>query len=200
VAEGGTLTTYENIGNNNSFGGSFFTSFTPFKILTIIANLNGYTYKPDPSGIFHLDQTQNGTYVQYGGFLRATVTLPDNYLAEAFAFGNSPRHTIQGTTPTFSIFGIGVKKQFMKKKMAVGINAIDPFNKYKSFDSKLQSPGFNQSSSFQLPFRSFGLTFSYSFGKLTFTNPTQKKGDVDEEKQGDQGMGGGGGAPSGGGR
>ena len=197
VAEGGTLTTFENIGTNNSLGGSFFGTITPFKILTIIGNLNAYTYNPDPSGKFSADHT-SGSYLQYGGFLRASFTLPDNYLAEAFAFGNSPRHTIQGTTPTFSIFGVAVKKQFMNKKMSLGLNALDPFDKYKDFNSSLKSPGFSQSSQFQLPFRSFGITFSYSFGKLNFSNPTPKKGvNNDDLKQGDQGAGGGG-APSGG--
>jgi len=86
----------------------------------------------------------------------------------------------------------------MQKKMSIGVNALEPFNKYKSFDSHLTSPGFDQSSSFKLPFRSFGLTFSYSFGKLNFSNPNQKKGiNNDDLKQGDQGIGGG--APAGGG-
>ncbi|HEY4326992.1 MAG TPA: outer membrane beta-barrel family protein, partial [Mucilaginibacter sp.] len=201
VAQGGTLTTYQNIGTNNSIGGSFFGTINPFKALTIIGNVNAYTYNPDPAGIFHLAETQTSTYIQYGGFLRGTLTLPKNYVVETFAFGSSARHTIQGTTPTFSIFGIGAKKQFMQKKMAVGINVIDPFNKYKSFDSKLSSPGFVQSSTFQLPFRSVGVTFSYSFGKLSFSNPQQKKGvNNDDMKQGDQGVGGGGGTPTGGGR
>jgi outer membrane receptor protein involved in Fe transport len=200
VAEGGTLTTFQNIGNNNSVGGSFFGTFTPIKILNIIANLNAYSYKPDPAGIFIQDKTQNGTYIQYQGFLRATLTLPKDYLAEAFTFGSSPRHTIQGTTPTFSILGIGVKKQLMKKKMAIGLNAIEPFSKYKEFNSSLSSPGFTQTSRFQYPFRSFGLTFSYNFGKLSFSNPQQQKKGVnnDDLKQGDQGVGGGGAPPSGG--
>ena len=191
--QGGTLSTYENIGNNNSLGGSFFGTVTPFKFLSIIANLNAYTYKPDPSGLFITDKSQNGTYVLLGGFARATFTLPDNYLAEAFGFGNSPRHTIQGTTPTFTILGIGVRKQFMQKRMSIGVNAIDPFDKYKSFDTKLQTAAFTQSSEFQLPFRSFGVTFSYSFGKLTFSNPAQSKKGInnDDLKQGDQGVGGG---------
>jgi hypothetical protein len=198
VVEGGTLTTYQNIGNNNSLGGSFFGSVTPFKILTILGNVNAYTYKPDPSGIFHLDQTQNGTYIQYGGFLRATLTLPHDIIAESFAFGSSARRTIQGTNPSFSIFGVGVRKQFAKKKYSIGLNAIQPFSTYKSFDTNISSPGFTQSSKFQLPFRSFGLTFSYNFGKLTFSNPQQKKGvNNDDLKQGDQGVGGGG-APGGG--
>jgi len=195
---GGTLTTYENIGNNNSIGGSFFGTINPIKALTIIGNINAFTYKPDPSGLFHLAQTQNSTYLQYSGFLRASLQLPANLVAESFAFGSAARHTIQGTTPSFSIFGIGVRKQFMQKKMSIGVNALEPFNKYKSFDSHLTSPGFDQSSSFKLPFRSFGLTFSYSFGKLNFSNPNQKKGiNNDDLKQGDQGIGGG--APAGGG-
>jgi len=200
VAEGGTLTTYQNIGSNNSLGGSFFGSITPFKILTILGNINAYTYKPDPSGVFHLDQTENGTYIQYGGFLRGTLTLPKDIVAEAFAFGSSARRTIQGTNPSFSIFGIGVRKQFDKKKYSIGLNAIQPFSTYKSFDTNISSPGFSQSSKFQLPFRSFGLTFSYNFGKLTFSNPQQQKKGVnnDDLKQGDQ-QGGVGGAPAGGG-
>ncbi len=200
IVEGGTITTYQNIGNNNSLGGSFFGSITPFKILTILGNINAYTYKPDPSGVFHLDQTQNGTYVQYGGFLRATLTLPHDFIAESFAFGSSSRHTIQGTNPSFSIFGVGVRKQFDKKKFSLGVNAIQPFSTYKSFDTNISSPGFTQSSKFQLPFRSFGLTFSYNFGKLSFSNPNDKKKGInnDDLKQGDQGVGGG--APAGGGR
>jgi len=206
IPQGGTRTTYQNIGNNNSIGASFFGTINPFKALTIIGNINAYTYKPDPSGVFHLALSQNGTYIQYAGFLRASLALPANFVAESFAFGSASRRTIQGETPSFSIFGVGVKKQFMQKKMAIGLNAIDPFSKYKNFDSHLTSPGFNQTSSFQLPFRSFGLTFSYSFGKLNFSSRKEKDGLNDDLKQGDQGIGGGGqpttggGATSGGGK
>lgn len=186
----GTLTTYQNIGVNNSVGASFFGTVNPFKFLTIIGNINAYTYNPDPTGKFSSEQSQHGTYIQYGGFLRATATLPSNFLAETFAFGNSARRTIQGSTPTFSIFGVGVKKQLMQKKMAIGVNVISPFAEYKNFNSDIKSPGFVQTSKFQLPFRSYGLTFSYNFGKLNFTAP--KKGvNNDDLKQGDQGMGSG---------
>jgi len=166
-----------------------------------MGNINAYTYNPDPSGRFRADQSQSGTYIQYGGFLRATLTLPADIIAESFAFGSSSRRTIQGSNPSFSIFGVGVKKQFDHKKFALGVNAIQPFSTYKTFESTVSSNGFTQSSRFQLPFRSFGLTFSYSFGKLTFSNPNEKKKGVnnDDLKQGDQGMGGGG-APAGGGR
>ena len=191
LINGGTITEYQNVGNNNSIGGSFFGSVTPFKILTILGNINAYTYNPVPIGQFAQEQSQTGTYVQYGGFLRASLTLPHDIVAEAFAFGSSARRTIQGTNPSFSIFGVGLKKQFDKKKYYLGLNAIQPFSTYKSFDSNLSGPGFTQSSKFQLPFRSFGLTFGYNFGKLSFSNPNQTKKGVnnDDLKQGDSGSG-----------
>lgn len=199
VDQGGTLTTFQNIGNNNSLGGSFFGSINPIKALTILGSINAYTYKPDPSGAFNLDQSQNGTYIQYGGFLRASATLPKGFLAEAFAFGNSARRTIQGQTPTFSILGFGFKKQLMQKKMSIGVNIISPFAEYKGFNSKTETVAFRSSTQFQLPFRSYGVTFSYSFGKLSFAQPKKSGVNNDDMKQGDQG-GMGGAAPAGGGR
>lgn len=190
----GTISTYQNIGVNNSIGGSFFGSVTPFKILTIMGNINAYTYKPNPSGSFTSEESTTSTYVQIGGFLRATLTLPDNWLAEGFGFGRSSSHTIQGTQSSFSIYGVGVRRQFMQKKMSIGLNAIQPFSNYKDFNTNLKSPNFSQTSQFQLPFRSFGLTFSYNFGKLSFSNPQQKKKGVnnDDLKQDQGGVGGGG--------
>ncbi|MGZ3836371.1 MAG: outer membrane beta-barrel protein, partial [Mucilaginibacter sp.] len=146
---------------------------------------------------FSQDKTQNGTYIQYGGFFRASLTIPKDYVVETFAFGSSPRHTLQGTQSNFSIFGIGAKKQFMQKRLSVGVNVIEPFHENKNFTTNLSSPGYKQYSNFQLPFRSYGFTFSYSFGKLSFSNPNAPKKGVnnDDLKQGDQGgvgVGGGG--------
>ena len=194
----GTISTYQNVGQNNSIGGSVFASVTPFKFLTIMGNFNAYTYHATVAPQYLGDFTSTGTYFQYGGFLRATATLPNNFIAETFAFGSSARRTIQGSQPTFSIFGVGVKKQFMQKKLAIGVNVISPFAEYKSFNSRTESAGFRSYSNFQLPFRSYGITFSYSFGKLSFSNPNQGKKGInnDDMKQGDQGVGGG--APAGG--
>lgn len=195
----GTFSVYYNAAQNNSIGASFFGSVNPIKILTIRTSINVYTYNPTPYDIYVKFFSHTGTFVQYNAFLSASVNLPSGIVAETFAVENSPRHTIQGTSPSFSIFGAGVKKQFMQKRASIGINTIEPFNKYKHFDSNISSPGFTQSSKFAFPFRSVGVTFSYSFGKLTFSNPQEKKKGVnnDDLKQGDQGVVGGG---TGGGR
>jgi len=201
----GTLTDNENIGSNNSWGSSFFGSINPIKPLTIRGSINAYTYKPDPTGLFITDQTANGTYVQYNAFAMAEYDFPSNIVTQVFTIQNSPRRTIQGVNPSFSLLGFGVRKQFDNKKASLGINVLQPFNKYKYFDQNISSPGFTQTSSTAFPFRSVGLTFSYSFGKTTFSNSKPKANPTDDEKQDDQGIGGApaspaGGAPAGGGR
>ena len=195
VAEQGTLTQYENIGTNNSYGASFFGSINPIKILTIRGSINAYTFDPVASGAFSSYQSENSVRISYNAFLSGSVTLKSGFIAEVFAVENSPRYTIQGSSPSFSILGAGVRKQILNKKASIGINTIEPFSKYKDFDSSVTSPGLTQNSKFEFPFRSVGLTFSYSFGKLSFSNPNQSKKGVnnDDQKQGDQGIGGAGG-------
>ena len=186
-----TLTEYFNVGNNNSVGASMFGSVNPIPIMTIRGQISAYTYNPDPSGLFASSQSQNGTYIQYNAFASASVTTKSGFITELFMIENSPRRTIQGTNPSFSLLGLGVRQQIFNKKASIGINTLEPFTKYKDFNSHISSPGFVQTSTTQFPFRSVGLTFSYNFGKLNF-NSNQKKGiNNDDLKQGDQGgMGG----------
>jgi hypothetical protein len=117
-----------------------------------------------------------------------------------FSIVNSETHTIQGYNPGFAYYALGVRKTFDDKKASLGLNMVNPFKYYEDFNSSLKSPGLNQTSYTQFPFRSFGITFSYSFGKTTFSNPTDKKKGInnDDLKQGggdNGGMGGGGGSP-----
>jgi outer membrane receptor protein involved in Fe transport len=196
----GTRTTYSNIGVNNSLGGSFFGSINPIKPLTIRASINAFTYSPSPQGVFVSNSSATGTYWQYSMFGSASYQFPHNFIAELFGFTNSSRRTIQGTNPSFGIYAFGMKKQCLDKKLAIGFNTVQPFARDKHFDQNINSQGFSQTSSTAFPFRSFGITFSYSFGKLSFSNPNQQKKGVnnDDQKQGDQG--GGQGGPGAGGR
>lgn len=201
-----TLTTYQNIGYLNSFGTSFYGSINPVKILTLRGFVNASTFHPNSSLLYTNQQTLTGTHIQYNAFFSASVSLPKNLIAEVFGISNGTQYTIQGSNPGFYYYAIGVRKQFDNKKASIGINTVTPFKYYENFNSSIKSPGLQQSSYTQFPFRSFGLTFSYSFGKTTFSNPTDTKKGVnnDDLKQGgDQsgmggGGGGGGGAPGGG--
>ena len=194
ISQGGTLTQYQNVGVNNSIGGSLFGNVTPIKNFTITGNINGYTYKPNATTLNSTNVNQTGTYVLYNGFLRGSLTLPKDLIAELFGFGSSPRRTVQGVNPSFTMYGFGLKKQLMQRKMSVGINVTQPFKERMEFKSSIQSSTLTQTSNNSIPFRSFGLTFSYNFGKMNFSGPQKRKGiNNDDLKQGDQngGMGSG---------
>lgn len=190
----GTITRYYNVGNNHSLGASIFGSFSPIKEITIRASMNAYTYQENSYSQYSSDQSQNGNYIAATGFLSGSVMLNGGFIAEVFAFENSSRHTIQGTTPALAILGAGIRKQILQKKASIGLNTLSPFSNYLHYNQKSSTSSFTQSTSSLYPLRSFGITFSYNFGKLSFSNPMQKqkKGvNNDDLKQGEQNPAGG---------
>ncbi len=181
-----TRSKYVNVGVNNSWGASIFGSVNPVKAITLRGSINAYTYNPTPFALYTAQLSQTGVYVQYTAFVSVSADLGKGYVAEGFGFTNSPRRTIQGTTPTFSMYAFGAKKQLWNKKASIGVNTVTPFSRDKYFKSNISNANFTQNSSTAFPFRSFGVTFSYSFGKVSFTSD-KKKINNDDSKQGDQG-------------
>jgi len=192
-----SLTTFDNIGKNNSFGGSFFGQINPIKALTFRGNLNLFSYKPQASSQFQNSGTDIGTQVLYNAFLSGSVTMPRNFVAETFMIVNSPRRTFQGKNPSFNMWVLSLSKQVLNKKGKIGLNVMDPFNERKNFKSEINSTNLVQTSNFSIPFRSIGINFSWQFGKMNFNAQPKKKRGVNNDDlkqdggqggQGDQGM------------
>jgi hypothetical protein len=119
-----------------------------------------------------------------------SINLPKDFKIDFFGFIRSPQFTIQGIQPNFSIYGLGIKKEFPKMKASLGIRMIEPFNEYKYFNSSQSGNGFSLESSFGIPFRSFGLTFDYRFGNLKFKERDSKIKNNDLLQGGDGQTGG----------
>ncbi|MVN21566.1 TonB-dependent receptor domain-containing protein [Mucilaginibacter arboris] len=187
-------TTYANVGENNSLGVSFFGSVNPIKPLTLRGSINSYTYDPNASGAFQAQQSSTGTYILYNVFANGTLALKGGFTAEVFAILNSPRRTIQGTNPSFGFVGLGARKEILKKKATIGFNTLSPYKKAIDFDQNITGNHLVQTTKTAFPFRSFGLTFSYNFGKINYNVQPKKGINNDDLKQGDTG---GSGIPSG---
>jgi outer membrane receptor for ferrienterochelin and colicin len=100
--------------------------------------------------------------------LNATYQFPHDLTAEIFGNYNSSQRTIQGTRPVFAFYNLAVRKQFMNKKLSLGLTAADPFSKYVDQKAVTYGSNFYQTNLRQVPFRSFGITLNYRFGKMEF--------------------------------
>ena len=183
-------TTFNNVGENNSIGINFFSSKSIGK-LTLRGGGDVFTY--DASGVIDGQEVSNEA-ISYRLFMNGEFAFSGTLKADMFGFFQAPRFTLQGENPSFSIFGIGFRKDF--KNSSLGIRIISPFKENISFDSNITSNEFKQETSFQVPFRSIGINYRYKFGKVDFKerrskirNTDQKAGDGDG---GGQGQGGGG--------
>ncbi len=182
------IQTFNNVGRNNSFGTNIFLSKS-IGIFTLRGGGDVYTY--DATGIIQGQEVSNEA-ISYRLFTNGEVSISGTLKADFFGFFQAPRFTLQGETASFSIYGIGFRKDF--KNSSIGIRLIEPFNEFKNFDSDITGSDFRQVSRFQLPFRSVGINFRYKFGKVDFKQRRSKIRNTDQK----QGEGGGGGQGQGG--
>jgi outer membrane receptor for ferrienterochelin and colicin len=81
----------------------------------------------------------------------------------------------QGRRPSSFSYTMAVRKQFRNNKGSIGFVAVNPFNKYINQKTLQETSTFTTTIFQQLPYRSFGLSFTCKFGKLKFSKP--KEGD-----------------------
>lgn len=126
------------------------------------------------SNSFFADRiTTNPGSPQVSGFiyhinLNASYEFAHDLAAEVFGVYRSSRRTIQGNDAAFGFYNIAVRKQLWNKKASIGLTAANPFNAYLHQTSNTSGGNFTQVSGRDVPFRSFGISLNYKFGKLDF--------------------------------
>ena len=153
-----SITSYENIGENLSVGFNYYGS-VKIGQANLRAGFNLYTYQTtsDNLGRVLFNWNMGGNY-----------DMGKGYKAETFGFFRPPNQTAQGYVPGFSMFSFGFKKDLNNKKGSIGLRFVEPFKKYKSFETELEGDDFYIYSNRNTVFRSIGISFKYTFGELKF--------------------------------
>lgn len=176
-----SITNYQNIGKSQRYGLNYYGS-VKIKKATLRLGFNIYNYITE-------DRNINRTAILYNYNFGGTFDLGKRWKAEAFGFFRSPSQTIQGYSTSFSMMSFGVKKDFKNKRGSLGIRIIEPFLKdgYKDFETKLEGENFTQNSVRKILFTSIGVSFKYTFGKLTFKERKIKTKIKNDDVQNDSG-------------
>ena len=169
-------TNYLNTGNNKSIGFNFFGSATILRNLTVRGSFDLYTYNMR-TNVNNVDLVRDNLIYKYS--FNANLKLGNGYKAESRAFFRSPRQTIQGERPSFSMLSFGLRKDFKNKRGSFGVGIIEPFSKYKNFNTDIIGESVNGNNytytrEYKILFRSFNISFRYKFGKVDF-DPIKKK-------------------------
>jgi len=180
------LTTYINVGTSKSYGFNVFGSYNPKPKWTLMANFGLNTYEVNNTA----RNVNTGTFLNYTAFLRSAYALPGGWNTELWGVVNSPKRTFQGKTDMMYFYGGALKKEIMKKTATVGVNVLNPFNRDLNIKTLNTTATSSQSTNIHYPLRSFGVNFSYKFGKLKFTEKKTIKND-DLKKEENQQQGGG---------
>jgi ferric enterobactin receptor len=183
-----SITRFDNIGTNNSVG---FNTFISKSVGLVTVRTGGNIFSYAAKGVIDGINLTRNTY-EYNIFGGGEVKISGTFKADFFGFFKSPTRTIQGDNPAFTIYGMGVRKDF--KNASLGLNIIEPFHEDKYFNSDIKTSSFVQNSSFSIPFRSIGINFRYKFGKVDFKERKTKVKNSDM-KEGSDGQGGGGISP-----
>lgn len=102
--------------------------------------------------------------------LNASYTFGHDLVLEAFADYRSSFKSIQGKQPGEFMYTLALRKVFDNKKMSIGLTTTNPFNKYMNRVTTIQTGNYISYYRSRLPFRSFGVSFTYKFGKLDTKN------------------------------
>ncbi|HVN58109.1 MAG TPA: outer membrane beta-barrel family protein [Bacteroidales bacterium] len=109
--------------------------------------------------------------------MNLTWQLPKDLVMEAFGNYNAPSRNIQGKVPQFFIYSFAFRKMFMHKNASFGFTATNFLSEYVRQVTTITTSNSNSTSIRQMPFRSFGISFTYKFGKIEFSKNNNREDD-----------------------
>jgi|SRR5450432_228865 len=159
-----SVNTPQNIGTETNIGMSLFADLHLVTKFSLRSNFF----------IFHrhienaIDPGLNSESWNYRFNINLTYNFTNNLGAEFFGNFNSPRNELQGKYPSFTSYTFAIRQQLWKKKGSIAITTNNPFNEYVVQTTQITGIGFTTTSTRKIPFRSFGINFTWKFGKLEF--------------------------------
>ncbi len=170
-----SVTTNANIGSEYNTGLNVFTSIPITSKLNLRGNMmlfHNYLVTNQREGSF-------STGFRFRGNLNATWQLPRKFMLEFFGFWRSGGKELQGREPQFYIYNLAFRKLFWNDNASFGLTATNLFQRDIRQVSTINTENSMLRSVRELPFRSFGASFTYKFGKMQSRPDRDRENDAD---------------------
>ena len=197
---GGQLINFQNIGEENAYGGNVFASLNGKK-LSLNTGIDVYYAVLRNNVTDRLYNASNKGFVA-SGRLFGSYKITDLWGLQAFGFYRGRQVELQGEQSGFGFYGLSVRREFANKKGSFGFGAQNFVTPAITIRNEVRTPLLVQNSSTERRQLSFQVNVSYRIGQLSADQrPRRRRGINNDDLKGDGGGGdlGGGDAPTGGG-
>ncbi|HEX8658377.1 MAG TPA: TonB-dependent receptor [Hymenobacter sp.] len=190
---GAALVTYENIGQENAYGGSVFASLNVGDKFSFNGGVDSY-YAILKNNVADANYRARNAGVVVSGRLYGSYAFPKGWGVQVFGFYRGQQVQLQGSQSNFVLYSMSLKHDFAQRKGSLGFGAENFFSPSNTVRSAVTSPLLAQNSTTVQRLTSFKVYFSYRIGKLTAEPRTHKNVQnndlkVDENGGGSQGTG-----------
>lgn len=167
--------TYENITYSQSAGAELVAKNRLFKnYLDLTTTISAYYYQLGANEEYKIKRTDS---FSWNARINANVKIISNLSAQISAYYNSPRIVAQGSVDQNYGLDLGIKANFLNKKLSISFSVKDVLDSRKKGRSITESTNFHQESFRTSCDRSYRLTLTYNFGNMRSKNKDKKNGD-----------------------
>ncbi|WP_243900099.1 TonB-dependent receptor domain-containing protein [Hymenobacter defluvii] len=190
LSPGAIFTTYDNIGQENAYGGSLFVNAKIGNKFTLNGGPDFYYAVLRNNVDDRIYNASNEGFV-ISGRLFGTYNLNDNWSLQAFGFARGRQVQLQGYQSGFGVYSLSIRREFAEKRGSIGLGAENFFSPKIPIRTEFTSPLLVQNSE-NIPNRlNFKVNFSYRIGKLSVADaqPRRRRRSVnnDDLKEGGEG-------------
>ena len=156
----------ENISSETRAGGNLFVSIPVATVISFRTNISLYNRTIKNNGT---NPTSINSF-EYRITLNASWQILKSLAFEIFGNFNSARTSAQGKMPSWSSYNLAIRKKIFHDKGSIAFTTSNPFDEYVYQETNLTGTNFAVNSTRKIAFRSFGINFTYKFGKMKFRN------------------------------
>ncbi|WP_234795024.1 TonB-dependent receptor domain-containing protein [Hymenobacter arizonensis] len=199
LAPGAQLINFQNIGEENAYGGNVFASLNGKK-LNVNTGFDVFYAVLRNNVTDRLYNASNQGFVA-SGRLFGSYKMTDVWGLQGFAFYRGRQVQLQGEQSGFGFYGMSVQREFANKKGSFGLGARNFLTRAIRIENEIRTPLLAQNSLIESRNLSFQLDFSYRIGQLSADQrPRRRRGISNDDLKSDGGGDiNGGDAPTGGG-